>query len=246
MLPVLPVLLVLPAALRSAPNTPCCAVPGPGRAALQYAAWSHNNSKLEETFGFAHKTGKALLILDKGTEKRFGMGSRVGQDFLVHVTPAKGDSSTAKPKRGQPAFFLFCKHKRPIMKQQDPYASFGAVSKLLSEQWAQMNEDARRYAARPPRRGATRGTCRHTCCVAPHPRTAVWTPRPVRVPGAACGTWRSTRVHGTVEKWRRVCVGAAGFCFLWGAQEVLRGGRRVFHGGRPMGAAAARNLCTKP
>ena len=90
--------------------------------AAQYAAWSHNHQKLEGTFGFSPKTGKVLLLLETGKEERFGMTSTTGQDFLVHVTPAKGDGTTDKPKRGQPAYFLFGQKQRPRLKQQDPYS----------------------------------------------------------------------------------------------------------------------------
>lgn len=53
----------------------------------------------------------------------------------------KKDKNAPKPSRSAYTFFLEESHAR--IKAEDPNASFGEVSKLISSQWREMDEDAK-------------------------------------------------------------------------------------------------------
>eukprot|EP00587_Corethron_hystrix_P011508 CAMPEP_0113331096 /NCGR_PEP_ID=MMETSP0010_2-20120614/22257_1 /TAXON_ID=216773 ORGANISM="Corethron hystrix, Strain 308" /NCGR_SAMPLE_ID=MMETSP0010_2 /ASSEMBLY_ACC=CAM_ASM_000155 /LENGTH=98 /DNA_ID=CAMNT_0000194241 /DNA_START=150 /DNA_END=443 /DNA_ORIENTATION=+ /assembly_acc=CAM_ASM_000155 len=47
----------------------------------------------------------------------------------------KGKKDPNMPKRGMSAFIFFSNHRRPLIKQANPKATFGDLAKLVSEEF---------------------------------------------------------------------------------------------------------------
>lgn len=62
---------------------------------------------------------------------------------------AKASADKPKAKRTPSPYILFCKEKRPELKEKHPNATFGEMGKMLGQMWGQMDEKAKavsRYA----------------------------------------------------------------------------------------------------
>lgn len=57
----------------------------------------------------------------------------------------KKAKAEAKPKtkRTPSPYILFCKEKRPELKEKHPNATFGEMGKMLGQMWGQMDEKAK-------------------------------------------------------------------------------------------------------
>lgn len=45
------------------------------------------------------------------------------------------------PKKAQSAYMLFCNEQRPVVKEENPTATFGEMGKLLGARWKELSED---------------------------------------------------------------------------------------------------------
>lgn len=55
----------------------------------------------------------------------------------------KTKSTEPKAKRTPSPYILFCKEKRPELKEKHPNATFGEMGKMLGQMWGQMDEKAK-------------------------------------------------------------------------------------------------------
>ena len=52
-------------------------------------------------------------------------------------------STSPSPKRNMSAYFLYSVHIRPIVKEENPEASFGEVARLISSKFKELPADER-------------------------------------------------------------------------------------------------------
>merc|ERR1711879_839273 len=48
------------------------------------------------------------------------------------------------PKKAQSAYMIFCNENRPIVKEENPDASFGEMGKLLGARWKELSDEGKK------------------------------------------------------------------------------------------------------